>query len=139
MEIKMMDRAALRAWVNELPFSPVVATLLAGDRLACCDEAVGIEVRGKIVAGATIAPEGEELDGQPTIVGVYCLPVFRLSGYGRAAFLAAIKRCRKRGFERVRVDIISAGMRRIIQSLSREEREYLIIMDFGPLLDILET
>lgn len=136
MEAKVLDKSALRAWVGRLPHSVVVAMLLGGDRLSCCDEAIGIEVGGEIVAVATIAPDGEMRSGEPTIVGVYCLPPHRRHGYGRAAFVAAIECCRERKFARVRVDSMSAGMRRIIDDLDETDRAYLHVVDYGPILDV---
>jgi len=135
MEARLLSKPALRAWVSRLPHSFVVASLLGGDRLSCCDEAVGIEVEGEVVAVATIAPCGEICSGEPTIVGVYCLPSHRRHGYGRAAFVAAIKRCRERGFARVCVDSMSAGMRRIIDGLDENDRAYLHITDHGSIMD----
>lgn len=109
--------------------------LLAGDRLSCCDEAVGVEVEGQIAAVATIAPQGEQMGGRPTIVALYTLPRFRRRGYGREAFVAALARCRERGFAKVRVDVLSKHVLRIIEGLSTEDRAYLEVHDFGTVTD----
>ena len=103
--------------------------LFCGDRLSCTDEAVIVEVDGKIVALATIAPEGEIGEGTPTIVGLYTVRAYRKQGCGKAVLEPAIRRCLARGFSHIRVDAISPNALRTIQSLSEELRAELDVND----------
>lgn len=135
--MKIVGRKELSAAVNSFPLSPLVAILLGGDRLSCCDEGAVVEADGRVVAVATVAPVGEESSGQPTIVAVYTLPAYRGRGYGRVVFEAALRRCLDRGYARVRVDVMSAGMVRIIQSLPAEMRDVLDVHDMGTICDMM--
>lgn len=58
--IKVLSKSEVGRWVLEKtnPATPAIATLFGGDRLACCDEGVALEVDGEIVGIATIAPTG---------------------------------------------------------------------------------
>lgn len=103
--------------------------LFGGDRLFCCDEAAIVEIDGKIVALATIAPEGEMEEGTPTIVGLYTVRAHRKQGCGKAALEAAVRRCLARGFSHIRVDAISPNALRTIQSLSEELQAELVVND----------
>lgn len=103
--------------------------LFCGDRLSCCDEAAIVEIDGKIVALATIAPEGEMGEGTPTIVGLYTVRSFRRGGLGKAALEAAVRRCLAREFSHIRIDAISPNALRTIQSLSEELRAELVVND----------
>lgn len=129
MKTRILSWPELVAWVADLPPSMTVAMLLCGDRLSCCDEAVGVEVGGRIVGVATIAPQGEQMSGQPTIVALYVLSAFRRQGYGRALMAAAIRRCLERGFQKIRVDVLSVRVVGIINSLSEELRSVLDVRD----------
>lgn len=139
MATKVLNRRELYDWVQWLHSRKVPhgagIILLVGDRLSCCDEAVGAVVNNQVVAVVTIAPHGEEQSGEPTIVALYTLPELRHQGYGREAFIAALVRCRERGFKRVRVDVLSDYVTRIISSLPKEDQEYLDIHDLGPIMD----
>ncbi len=133
--IRVTNRREVGRWAESLPPSFVVGMLLAGDRLSCCDEAAVWEEKGKIVGAATIAPEGEQMSGEPTIVGVYVLPKFRRRGIGRKLMIAAIDRCRERGLVPVRVDILSTAARQTIAGLPFECREALRVVDLGSPMD----
>lgn len=126
-----------REWLRSLPMAPVVAILLGGDRLSCCDEAVVGEVGGQIVGASTIAPKGEMGSGKPTILAAYVVPELRGRGYGSIIFRAAVERCLQRGFSEISADVLSTGGRRVIEKLSGELREHLIVNDQGALLDSL--
>jgi GNAT superfamily N-acetyltransferase len=127
----------LAEWVAQQPPSVEIGILLIGDRLSVVDEAAAVVVDGEIVAVSTIAPRGEQLSGQPTIVTLYTKPAYRKQGHGAVAFQAAIARCRKRGFLQVRVDVMSGYAMRIIESLSEADRDYLIVNDQGSVMDFL--
>lgn len=111
--------------------------LLAGDRLTCCDEAVVVVENQQIVSVATIAPKGEEMSGIPTIVAVYTPREFRHQGYGGAVLVAAIKRCKDRRFKKVRIDVISQYIMRILNSLSPSDQAYLDIVVYGNVMDLM--
>jgi GNAT superfamily N-acetyltransferase len=100
---------------------------------------VALVERGKILAVATIAPQGEEGSDEPTIVALYTHPQLRGRGYGRQAFLAAIKRCRERGFPHVRVDVTSARAMKIIRSLTKEDQAFLKVVNWDDMMGGLDT
>lgn len=118
--------------------SPAIGILFVGDRFACCDEGVGILVEGELVGIATIAPKGEAgSDGTPAIVGVFVARTHRGRGYGVALTQAAVERCRERGFTRVRVDVMSTGMKQSIARLPADLRALLDVYDQSTMLDHL--
>ncbi|MSR78858.1 MAG: N-acetyltransferase [Candidatus Taylorbacteria bacterium] len=103
--------------------------LFTGDRITCCDEASVVEIAGKIVALATIAPEGEMGEGHPTIVGLYTVREHRCKGYGKTVLVTAIKRCLERGFSQIHMDVLTPKAMKTIQSLSTELKAELSISD----------
>ena len=133
---RVVPKDELLKWVHQLPISATVAILLGGDRLSCVDEAVGVEVEGKIVAIATIAPQGEMMSGQPTIVALYTLKAHRQKGYGALALKAAIVRGKERGFSQLRVDVLSSHVMRILDSLTGEEKNYLDVHEMDMMFDL---
>lgn len=117
-------------WVDEeIPHGFLQAILFGGDRLSCVDEAVAIENNDTVVGIATIAPEGEQMSGEPTIVGLYVRPEHRGKGAGMALLLAAIDRCRERGLVPVRVDALTTPVLRIAEKLPEEYRRDLRVSD----------
>jgi len=137
MSVKVFNKLALSDWIRSLKTTAVIALLLGGDRLYCCDEGVAVEIDGEIVAMATIAPHGEDRSGQPTIVAVYVPPEFRGQGYSKPLMEAVVKRCEERGFSEVRVDVMSSYMMKTINSLPNELRAVLDIHDLGALMDLI--
>lgn len=155
MQFEIISISRLYIWIREnelLREDPMhVGTLLLGDRIWCCDEAVAGIVDDEIAGVATIAPYGEEHNpsmvrtaqvlgeetsvGQPTIVALYVRKVYRHQGYGRQVMEATIKRCQKRGFAKVRVDVLSKHAVRIVNSLPAELRKGLDVYDFSGGMD----
>lgn len=88
-----------------------------------------------LIGVATIAPEGEEQSGQPTIVGLYVAPEYRSKGYGSQILQKAIERCLERGFENIRMDVMSSNATKIIKKLPKEIQEKLDVHDLGNLMD----
>jgi GNAT superfamily N-acetyltransferase len=137
METRVLSHGEFIEFVRSLPFTPTVGILLGGDRINCCDEGVALEVDGQIVGVATIAPDGEECSGTPTLVAIYVHPLHRRNGYARVIAEAAARRCKERGFNRVRVDVISAYALRVFTSLPSELRSIFDIHDQGGMMDSL--
>src|SRR5438552_3119807 len=106
-----------------------IICLFGGDRLSCCDEAMGVEDDGRIVSLASIAPEGEQQSGKPTIVGLYTLAAYRKKGYGLAAMTAAIERMMERKLIPIHVDVLSTGAKHLIAKLPDELRKHLNLND----------
>lgn len=100
------------------------ATLFGGDRYSCCDDYVTVEENGEPVGIATIAPEGEQMSGTPTIVGVYVKQEFRGRGLGKELLFRAIERCLERGFIKVRIDCLTTAMFVVATKLKKEYQEY---------------
>ena len=124
MEMLIIPIGDLTPWINQLPSSFIIRLLFGGDRIRYCDEAVTIKEGGEIVGIATIAPQGEGT-GIPTIVALYILPSSRRQGYGKILFSGAIQRCKERGFTKIRVDVFSRHVVRMIPTLSEEDRKIL--------------
>ncbi len=103
--------------------------LFSGDRLSCCDEAAIVEIDGKIIALATISPEGEMGEGTPTIVGLYTIRAYRQQGFGNTVLEGAVQRCLARGFSQIRVDAISPKALKTVRSLSNELQAKLAVND----------
>lgn len=122
------------------PGTSAIGCLFGGDRFSCIDEAVCLEVDGEIVGLATIAPRGEELSGQPTIVGLYVRHQFRGNGYSYRIMMAAIDRMRERGLTKpFRADATSSPGFRACQGLPEDYKADLEIhdMSMGGMLDMV--
>lgn len=105
-------------------------TLFGGDRAHCCDEAVALtDPSGEILGLATIAPDGEEGSGVPTIVGLYTVKSARQGArgipVGTLVLQATIRRCIERGFTKVHIDAMSEGAVKTIARLPDELRRVL--------------
>lgn len=131
--MRVLAKAELVAWASELTPSPVVAILLAGDRLSCVDEAVAVEADGEVVGVATIAPEGEQGSGEATIVAVFVKKEWRGRGLGRQLFEDAIRRCAERQLVPVRLDVLSSKARQIIETLPEELVRLIKVYDLATL------
>ncbi len=135
MPTKIINKTKLLQWVAQLKVTPVVAILFSHDCLSAIDEAVALELDGQIVAVACLAPSGEDMSGQPSIISLYTLKAHRHKGYGRMVLKAAIARCTERGFPQVRYDTLSEAEERIIESLPPEERALLVVHEHERLFD----
>jgi len=114
---------------DKLSFN-VAFTLFTGDRIMCFDEGI-VFARAPLRGMATIAQQGEQHDGQPTIVGVYVRLANRGKGFGSILLEAAVRRCLERGFDNIRVDAISRGGKRLIEKLPEELLAYLDVHDLS--------
>ena len=129
----------LRAEIRPLHKQPTltIAMLLAGDRLTCCDEGIVLKDNDQLIGLATIAPHGEQNSGEPTIVALYVCPEYRGRGYGRQILIDAIQRCLERGFIKIRLDVMSSAIKKIINQLPPEIKEKLNIIDHDNLMDFM--
>ncbi len=132
----ILSQQELDDWSHrEVRLTLVVAILLGGDRLRCCDEAVALEVDGQIVGVASISPEGESYDGKPAIVGLYVVPERRRQGYSMKIMQAVIQRCQERGLVPVRIDVMSGRLMRVIEKLPAELKQVLDVRYQGDMMD----
>ena len=129
-KIVVLSKEEVIEFIKTLNPHPVVGFLLSGDRLLCVTEAVGIEKEREIIGIATIAKEGELLSGDPTLVALYVKPEHRQKGYGKKLLKEAISYAKKK-FPYLRVDILSSKVKKMIQSLSEEDKKFLKIFDPG--------
>ncbi len=113
------------------------AILFAGDRLTCCEEGIALkDETGRIVSLVTISFKGEDLSGQPGIVGLYTIPEARNGKVGIKAgeevVRAAVHRCiDDKGFDNIRIDVLSTYALRILNSLDSQLRDKLDIRDLS--------
>jgi len=108
----------------EMDIHPIVlACIFGGARLSCCTEHVAVYDEDDVCVGiATIAPEGEQGSGMPTIVGVWVHPLYRKQGIGTSLVENAIAMCARmglhyKGLPCVGIDAMSKGMLAICESL----------------------
>lgn len=75
---------------------------------------------------ATMSARGEHLEHpEPTLVGMYVKPEFRgRQGVSLPLLVAAVARARRRGFDHVRIDVLSENMVAPIEKLPPEDREF---------------
>ena len=106
----------------------VAVSILTGDRVTCCDEAV-VFACDSLCGVATIAPLGEMGEGLPTIVGLYVRQTDRRKGYGSVLLEAAVRRCLDRGFEIIRIDAVTTGALRVIGKLPVDLQKRLEVHD----------
>jgi len=135
--IEVVPRDILIEKIGQLHEKPDIAIglLLSGDRLSCCDEGVIAEQESRLIGVATIAPEGEEMSGQPTIVGLYVVPEYRGRGIGSQILQRAVERCIERGFNKIRMDVMSSNAMKIIKKLPDELKNKIDVHDLGNIMD----
>lgn len=129
--IACIDHTEAQTFVNSPP-TIGKATLFAGAKLWGCDEILALKDEGGRILGlVTIAADGEDESGVPTIVALYVVHEARRRAYGVSVgallFAAAVERCIARGFEKTRVDVLSTGMMRLIDGLDARLRDRLDI------------
>lgn len=135
MPTKIINKHELVEWTAQLKVTAAVAVLFSHDCLSAIDEAVALELDDQIVAVACLAPSGEDMSGQPSIISLYTLKAHRRKGYGRMVLKTAIARCAERGFTQVRYDTLSEAEEHIIASLLPEERALLVVHEHERLFD----
>lgn len=144
MNIRLIKQDELSKWHSDMLHAikdgrkaMTIICLFGGDRLYCCDEAVVAEENGKIVSIASIAPEGEQRDGRPTIVGLYTLDDYRRQGIGIKVMQAAIERCVARGLTPIHVDIMSTGAKHLFSKLPDDLKCHLELNDQSGFMDLI--
>jgi GNAT superfamily N-acetyltransferase len=131
-DIRIVPKAEAASWVHSLHSakpSMALGLLLAGDRWLCVDEVALATVDGEIVGIATIAPEGEMRDGEPTIVAIYVLHEHRASGIGYELLEATVDYMSSKGFTPIRVDVMNSKVSRMIDRLPADKRQKLSVVD----------
>lgn len=142
MELQILPKAQVAEWVHRLHTarpSVALATLLAGDRWSCVTEVVAAKLADEIVGIATIAPNGEQMSGEPTIVAIYVLRECRGSGIGYQLLEAAVDYMLSKGLEPIRVDILHSKVSRMINRLPIEKRQKIKAVDqsMGGMIDAM--
>lgn len=102
-------------------------------------EVVAAKLDGEIVGIATIAPEGEQMSGEPTIVAIYVLREYRSSGVGYQLLEAAVDYMLSKGLEPIHVDIFNSKVSRSIARLQIEKRQKINAVDqsMGGMFDLI--
>lgn len=132
-----MDTEGLLSLIGQLKPSLIIGMLFAGDRMSCCDEAVVMKSSaGELLGWATLAPRGEERNGNPTIVGVYIVPSARGKGFALPLLRATLERGQARGFRKMKIEVFSERLARVIEKLSVEEKAYLDVIVMPPVIQI---
>ena len=146
MKTKIQKKEEVSAWMHNLHRTRsgvAMVTLFGGDRWSCVTEVVTVENEdGEIIGIATIAAKGEQMSGQPTLIGLYVLPPFRSSGAGFALLEAAVDQMLATGLTPIRLDILNSKIFNMINRLPAEKQEQLKIIDqsMGGLIDaVMET
>jgi ribosomal protein S18 acetylase RimI-like enzyme len=117
-QTKIIPQAELLNIINKIPDGMSKVILFLGDRYTCIDEGVAILDGDELIGLATIAAEGEQHSGEPTIVGLWVNPLYRRQGYGKKLLEDAITHCvNERLFDVIRVEAIVEAVLKIIASL----------------------
>ena len=142
IEIRIVPKAEAAEWVwslHRIRPSMALGTLLAGDRWSCVSEAAIAEEEGKIVGIATIAPEGEQMSGEPAIVGLYVLHQYRGRGIGYQLLEAAVDYMLSKGLKPIRLDVVNSRVLRMVERLPAGKRQKLNVVDqsMAGMLDLM--
>ena len=137
LSVQVIDKKRLMMWAESLPATPERVTVLGGERLWVCDEAVVLELMGQIVGAGTIAPKGECGDPKPSIIAIYVVPEFRDSIREVDLLAQTIVRCSQRNLVPVRFDMISSRDVLAVNSLPEELRQLLDARSYGGIMDLL--
>lgn len=137
LEVKIISQENLANVIDQIPLGMSRAALFGGDRYSCVDEGVALVDQEVLIGLATIAPEGEQLTGIPTIVGLWIKPQYRMQGNGKLLMKATVERCIERGFETVLVDGLVAPISKIVDSLPENLKQHVDYRNFGMGLPVL--
>lgn len=131
-DIRIVPKGEAASWVHSLHSSKpsmALGLLLGGDRWLCVDEVALATVDHAVVGIATIAPEGEMRDGEPTIVAIYVLHEHRASGVGYELLEATVDYMLSKGLEPIRIDAMNSKVSRMVDRLPAEKRQKISVVD----------
>lgn len=134
MEIRISPKSEVASWVHSLQLtkpSTSIALLLSGDRWSCVGDVVLATEESEILGIATIAPQGEMGDGNPTIVAIYILPDNRASGVGYLLLEATVDYMVSKGLTPIHMDVMNSRVMRMIDRLTPERRQFIVTMDLS--------
>ena len=132
VEIQILPKGDVSEWVYSLHSTRpgmAMGLLLSGDRWSCVEEVTVAKIDGEIAGIITIAPEGEEMSGKPTIVAIYVLKEHRASGVGYQLFEATIDYMSSKDLIPIHVDAMNSKVLRMIDRLPIEKRQKLNVVD----------
>ena len=89
-----------------------------------------VGIKNEKIIGIAIIEKGKIFFGEPTLLTIYIKPEHRRKGYGKKLLKEAISYAKKK-FPYLRVDILSSKVKKMIQSLSEEDKKFLKIFDPG--------
>lgn len=125
--------------MRQLPQNILTGMLFAGDRISCCTHAA-VACDGSSLRGlATIAPDGEQFSGKPTIVGLYVFPQHRGRLIGKRLLVAAIDWMVGQQLTPIHVDAMSSSAARLIDLLPEKQRSHLQVSDHFGILDVFQN
>lgn len=131
IEIKSVSKKDVGLHLNKLPQNMTIGMLFMGDRYSCCNKWFVIEKEKEMLGICSFASNGEQSCGVPTIVGFYIVKQHRNKGYGKMLFNYAIKLLKEKGYEKIRIEVFSSEMLKIVNN--NEEKEIIDLVDLSSL------
>lgn len=138
LKIHTVGKFEVDSWLGQMPAGPSRGLLFGGDRYSCCDQYIICSAGDDLVGIASIAPEGEQNSGRPTIVGLWIKPSFRNQGWGHKILAAAINQCLQRKFNKIRIDALNPEMKKTIEKVSPKLSAHLDVQDFSSFPSIFD-
>ena len=130
MEIKIVSRGEVAEFRSSVPHGTLaVGMLLAGDRWGCVQQVVAAYSGEKVVGIATIAPDGEQNSGEPTIVALYVMAKYRSQGVGAALLEVAVDWMISERMTPIRIDSFNSKVTRMVARLPEEKQECVRLCD----------
>ena len=130
LQIKIINKNTLNTILKDWPVNATTALLFGGDRLWCIDWAVVAILDGVHIGLATVAEQGEEQSGIPTLVGLAVRGDYRRMGVGTQLVEAVIGEAERRELCPLLVEPVTVSGERFIRSIDVPEGA-LTIRDVG--------
>ena len=114
------DFKKAQAFINDCRYTHpfAVAILFSGDRAIGCKHKFVVENNsGEVIGVATLAPEGEQCSGDPTLVGIMIHGAHRRQGYGTALLVHVIEFAIKNKLIPLRIDLSNPSMIDLVSKL----------------------